>query len=67
MKNYFEDVCKVLNKLTENRAKDFRMNLKSMLYMGVPINNYRNEIISKSPPVAIKILGFISKAVGIIY
>ena len=67
MENYFEDVCKVLNKLTENRTKDFRI-LKSMLYMGVLMNNYRNEIISKNPPdVAIKLFGFISKVIGIIY
>jgi hypothetical protein len=32
MENYFEDVCKVLNKLTEKRTKDFRMNLKSILH-----------------------------------
>ena len=50
MENYFEDVCKVLDKLTDNRKKDFRMNLKGMLYMGVLMNRYRNEIIAKSPP-----------------
>ena len=68
IENYFEDVCKVLNKLTDNRTKDFRVNLKSMLYMSVLMNNYRNEIISKNPPdVAIKLFGFISKVIGIIY
>lgn len=68
MENYFEDVCKVLDKLTDNRTKDFRMNLKSMLYMSVLMNNYRNEIIAKNPPdVAIKLLGFISKLSGINY
>ena len=68
MENYFEDVCKVLDKVTDNRTKDFKMNLKSMLYMSVVMNNYRNEIIAKSPPdAAIRILGFISKLTGINY
>jgi mannose-6-phosphate isomerase-like protein (cupin superfamily) len=68
MENYFEDVCKVLDKVTDNRTKDFRMNLRSMLNMGVLMNNYRNEIVSKSPPdFAIKILGFIGKLMGINY
>lgn len=68
MENYFEDVCKVLDKLTANRTKDFKMNLKTMLYMSVLMNNYRSEIIAKSPPdAAIKVLGFISKLIGIQY
>ncbi len=68
MENYFEDVCKVLDKVTDNRTKDFKMNLKSMLYMSVLMNNYRNEIIAKNTPdVAIKLLGFISKFTGINY
>ena len=68
MENYFEDVCKVLNKLTGNRTKEFKMNLTSMLYMSVLMNNYRNEIIAKNPPdVAIKILGFVGKLKGISY
>jgi len=68
MENYFEDVCKVLDKLTDNRIKDFKMNLKAMLYMSVLMNNYRNEIIAKDPPdVAIIFLGFISKLIGITY
>jgi mannose-6-phosphate isomerase-like protein (cupin superfamily) len=68
MENYFEDVCKVLDKLTDNRNKEFKMNLKAMLYMGVLMNNYRNDIIAKSPPdAAIKILGLIGNAVGLNY
>lgn len=68
MENYFEDVCKVLDKLTANRTKDFTMNLKTMLYMSVLMNNYRNEIIAKSPPdAAIKFLGLVSKLFGIRY
>jgi mannose-6-phosphate isomerase-like protein (cupin superfamily) len=68
MENYFEDVCKVLDKLTDKRTKDFKMNLKAMLYMSVLMNNYRNEIIAKNPPdVAIKVLGLVGKLTGINY
>ena len=68
MENYFEDVCKVLDKVTESRRKDFKMNLRSMLYMSVLMSNYRKEIVAKSPPdAAIKLLGFISKLLGIHY
>lgn len=68
MENYFEDVCKVLDKITDNRTKDFKMNMKAMVYMSVLMNNYRNEIIAKSPPdLAIKVLGFVGKLTGINY
>ncbi len=68
MENYCEDVCKVLDKVTDNRTKEFEMNLKTMLYMSVLMNNYRNEIIAVNPPdSAIKILGFISKLLGLKY
>ncbi len=68
MENYFEDVCKVLDKLTDNRTKDFKMNLRAMLYMSALMNNYRQEIIAKKPPdAAIKFLGFIGSLVGIRY
>ena len=61
MENYFEDVCKVLDKATNSRQNSFKMNLKSMLYMSVLMNNYRNEIIAKNPPdIAIKTLGIIA-------
>jgi hypothetical protein len=44
------------------------MNLNTMLYMSVLMNNYRNEIIAKSPPdVAIKVLGLVGKMTGINY
>ena len=60
MENYFEDVCKVLDRLTDNRKKEFKMNLKAMLYMGDLMSNYRNDIIAKNPPdAAIKALGYI--------
>lgn len=68
MENYFEDVCKVLDKITDNRTKNFRMNLKTMLYMSVLMNNYRNEIIAKDPPdAAIRVLGVVSKLLGLRY
>ena len=68
MENYFEDVCKVLDKVTENRTKEFRMNMKSMLYMGVLMEEYREEIIAKNPPdMAIRILGSLGKFMKISY
>jgi hypothetical protein len=68
MENYFEEVCKVLNKLTNNRSKGFAMNFKSMLYMSVLMSNYREEIIGVKPPdAALKFLGVIGKLVGIRY
>ncbi|MES2795219.1 MAG: cupin domain-containing protein, partial [Bacteroidota bacterium] len=68
MEHYFEDVCKVLDKVTDQRQKPFTMNLKSMLYMGVLMNNYRNEIIAKNPPdIAIKILGFVARILKLNY
>jgi mannose-6-phosphate isomerase-like protein (cupin superfamily) len=68
MEDYFEDVCKVLDKLTDNRTKEHKMNFKAMLYMSVLMSKYRNEIIAKSPPdTAIKVLGLVGKALGISY
>ena len=66
MEHYFEDVCKVLDKLTAKGEKKFKMNLKAMLYMGVLMNHYRHDIIAKRPPdAAIKMLGFTGKLFGI--
>ncbi len=68
MEEYFEDVCKVLDKVTNNRTKDFKMNLKAKLYLGVLMNNYRNDIIAINPPdFAVKILGHIGKLFDIKY
>ncbi len=68
MESYFEDVCKVLDKVTDDRKKGFSMGPKTMLYMGVLMNNYRNDIIAKNPPdVAIKVLGFVGKLLGLTY
>jgi mannose-6-phosphate isomerase-like protein (cupin superfamily) len=66
MENYFEDVCKVLDKLTDNRKKGFKMNFKSMLYFSTLMSAYRGDIIAKSPPdLLVKLLGFIGKVKGI--
>lgn len=68
MENYFEDVCKVLDKITNNRTSPFRMNARTMMYMSVLMNNYRDEIIARNPPdSAIKLLGFVSKLLGLRY
>lgn len=68
MENYFEDVCKVLKKVTVNGEIEFKMNLKTMLYMGVLMGNYRNEIIATSPPdIAIKTLGYFGNLLRLQY
>jgi mannose-6-phosphate isomerase-like protein (cupin superfamily) len=68
MENYFEDISKLLDKVTQNRTKTFEMNLKAKLFLGVLMNNYRNEIIAKNPPdVAVRVLGIIGKWLGYKY
>ncbi len=68
MENYFEDVCKVLDKVTDKRTKEFKMNINAKLYLGVLMNNYRDNIIAINPPdIAIKLLGFIGKLIGLKY
>jgi mannose-6-phosphate isomerase-like protein (cupin superfamily) len=68
MEAYFEDVVKVLDKVTERRTKDFKMNLNAKLYLGVLMNNYRNDIIAVNPPDwAVKLLGAVGKLIGIKY
>ena len=68
MEAYFEDVVKVLDKVTEGRTKDFKMNLNSKLYLGALMSNYRNDIIAVNPPDwAVKLLGVIGKLIGIKY
>ncbi|MDX2048440.1 MAG: cupin domain-containing protein [Chitinophagaceae bacterium] len=68
MENYFEDVCKLLDKITAGRTKDFKMNMQAKLYLSVLMNNYRNEIIARKPPdAAIKILGAIAKLMNLKY
>jgi mannose-6-phosphate isomerase-like protein (cupin superfamily) len=68
MENYFEDICKILDKVTDKRTKPFSMNLNTKLYMGVLMGQYRNDIIAVNPPdFAIKLLGFIAKLLGYKY
>jgi len=68
MEKYFEDVSKLLDKVTNNRKSSFAMNLKTMLYMGILMNNYRHDIIAVNPPdAAIKVLGFAGKLLGLKY
>lgn len=68
MENYFEDVARVLDKATENRTKEFKMNLKGKLYLGALMANYRHEIIAVKPPdIAVRLLGVIAKLIKIRY
>lgn len=68
MEQYFEDVVKVVDKITRNRTVHLRMNLRAKLYLGVLMNRYRQEIIAKSPPdLAVRILGGIGKVMGMKY
>lgn len=68
MEKYFEDVSKVLDKVTGNRNKPFKMNLKAKIYLGVLMNNYRKDIIAKNPPdFAVRLLGQIGKLLGFTY
>ncbi len=50
MEEYFNDVCKVLDKVTDNRTREFKMNFNTMVYLSLLMNSYREEIIAKSPP-----------------
>ena len=68
MQAYFEDVVKVLDKVTENRTKHFGMNLHAKLYLGTLMSNYRNDIIAVKPPdFVVRLLGLIGKVIGIKY
>jgi hypothetical protein len=69
MENYFEDVCKVIDRASNNRTKAVSMkNLKTLLLFGVLMNNYRKEIIAVNPPdFIVKSLGNIAKILGVDY
>lgn len=68
MQEYFEDICKILDKVTEYRTKAFKMDLRTKLYMGVLMNKFRNDIIAINPPdAAIKVLGFVARILGMKY
>jgi hypothetical protein len=44
--SYFEDVCKVIDRASNNRTKAVRMkNPKTMLLFGVLMNKYRNQLL----------------------
>jgi mannose-6-phosphate isomerase-like protein (cupin superfamily) len=66
MEEYFRDVVKLLDMVTENKTREFKMNFNAKLHLGVLMNNYRDEIIAVSPPdIAVRIMGFIGKLKGI--
>jgi mannose-6-phosphate isomerase-like protein (cupin superfamily) len=68
MKEYFEEVSQVLDKVTDRKQKPFRMNPKTMLYMGVLMNRFRPEIIAVSPPdPAVRVLGWVGRMFGLKY
>lgn len=68
MEEYFRDICKILDKLTDKGKKEIKMNLRTKLYLSVLMNNYRDEIIAKNPPdIAIKVLGFVARILGVRY
>jgi mannose-6-phosphate isomerase-like protein (cupin superfamily) len=68
MEEYFEDIEKILDKVTRHRTKDFKMDLNTKLYMGLLMNRYRNDIVAVKPPdFAIRILGFVAKLIGMKY
>jgi mannose-6-phosphate isomerase-like protein (cupin superfamily) len=66
MEDYFEGICKAVNKATDNGKRDLKMDMKSKIYMSVLVNKYRNEIVMKTPPVfVIKAMDFIGRLTGI--
>jgi mannose-6-phosphate isomerase-like protein (cupin superfamily) len=68
MEEFFEDGEKFLNRMTNNRTKEFKLNLKAKLHMSVALSKYRNEIIGVKPPnFALRIIGAIGKLIGIKY
>lgn len=69
MENYFEDVCKVVDIVTNSRTKPVRMkSLKTMLVFGVLMNNYRKEIVAVNPPdFLVQIAGKIARFFGMDY
>jgi mannose-6-phosphate isomerase-like protein (cupin superfamily) len=66
MEAYFEDVSKILKKLTDNGKKEFNMNFRAKIHLGVLMNKYRREIVARQPPdFAVRILGVIGKLMKI--
>lgn len=69
MEEYFEDVCKVVAIVKNKNTNTVNMkNLKTLLFFGALMRNYRKEIIAVDPPdFLVRILGTISRLLGIDY
>lgn len=69
MENYFEDVCKVVERAKDRATNKVSMKkLKTLLLFGALMQNYRKEIIAKNPPdFLVRILGAIAKLLGTDY
>jgi mannose-6-phosphate isomerase-like protein (cupin superfamily) len=69
MEDYFEDVCRVIDRVTNNRTKEVRMkSLKTILLLGVLMNNYRREIIAVNPPdFLVRNMGRLARIMGMDY
>ncbi len=66
MENYFEGICKAVSEITNNGEKELKMDMKSKMYMSVLVNQYRNEIVMKTPPAfIIKMMAFIGRLKGV--
>jgi mannose-6-phosphate isomerase-like protein (cupin superfamily) len=68
MENYFEDVCKVLDKVTDKGKKELKMNLRGKMYLSLLMTNYPDEITAVKPPDAvIKVMGRIARLLNFRY
>ena len=69
MEDYFEDVVRVIDVASNNRAKSVSMkNLKTMLLFGALMRNYRREIIAVKPPdLLVRIMGGVARLFGVSY
>jgi mannose-6-phosphate isomerase-like protein (cupin superfamily) len=68
MQEFFEDAEKFLIRMTNNRTKEFKLDMKAKLHMSVVACKYRNEIIAVKPPdFALRMLELIGKLMGIKY
>jgi mannose-6-phosphate isomerase-like protein (cupin superfamily) len=69
MEDYFEDVCKVVEKASKNRTRAVSMkDPNTLLLFGVLMNNYRKEIVAVNPPdFLVRILGRVANLMGVEY
>lgn len=69
MEDYFEDVCRVIDRATDNRTRPINMKSpKTILLMGLLMNNYRREVIATRPPdFLVRNAGRLAKALGMNY